>query len=82
MRGDLIETYKILRGHEGADYKSFSTRGHAWKLKKREHIASQVREGWFSFRMVNPWNELPDNMVDAPSIKTFKSRLDEHLDLS
>ena len=51
----------------------------SWQAK---HIASQVREGWFSFRVVNPWNELPDNVVDAPSIKTFKSRLDEHLDLS
>ena len=23
LRGDLIETYKILRGHKGADYKKF-----------------------------------------------------------
>ena len=62
--------------------KSSSTRGHAWKLKKREHIASQVREGWFSFRVVNHWNELPENVVDAPSIKTFKNRLDEYLNIS
>ena len=88
LRGDLIETYKILRGHEGADYRKFFelnvgiTRGNVWKLKKREHISSQVREGWFSYRVVNPWNELPDNVVDAPSIKTFKRRLDEYLDLS
>ena len=88
LRGDLIETYKILNGHEGADYTKFFeldggiTRGHNWKLKKREHITSQVREGWFSFKVVNPWKNLPKNVVDAPSIKTFKTRLDEFLDLS
>ena len=35
LRGDLIETYKILNGHEGADYTKFFelddgiTRGHS-----------------------------------------------------
>ena len=88
LRGDLIETFKILNGYEGADYKKFfelrdgSTRSNGWKLKKREHITSQVREGWFAIRVVNPWNSLPRNVVTAPSIKTFKTRLDEFLDLS
>ena len=47
--GYPIETYKILRGHEGADYRKFFelnvgiTRGNAWE--KREHIPSQVQEG-------------------------------------
>ena len=51
LRGDLIETYKILRGHEGADYRKFPelnvgiTRGNVWKLKKKEHNTPQVREG-------------------------------------
>ena len=88
MRGDLIETYKILNGYEGSDFNKFfklregSTRGHYWKLEKREHINSQVRQGWFAIRVVNPWNRLPENVVSAPSIKTFKTRLDEFLDLS
>ena len=88
LRGDLIETYKILNGYEGADYTKFfelregSTRGHEWKLMKREHIASQVREGWFAIRVINPWNSLPPSVVNAPSIKTFKTRLDEFLDFN
>ena len=87
-RGDLIETYKILNGHEGSDYTKFfelregSTRGNDWKLKKREHVASQVREGWFAIRVINPWNNLPSSVVNAPSIKTFKTRLDEFLELN
>ena len=40
---------------------------------------SQVRKGWFAIRVVNPWNSLPSNVVNAPSIATFKTRLDEFL---
>ena len=58
------------------------TRGHAWKLEKNEHFTSQVREGWFTIRVVNPWNSLPPNVVNAPSIATFKNRLDEYLKLN
>jgi len=32
----------------------------------------------FSLRIVNEWNELPHDLVDAPSINTFKNRLDRH----
>ena len=88
QRGDLIEVYKILNGYEGTDYTKFfklrkgPTRGHPWKLEKNEHFSSQVREGWFTIRVVNPWNSLPTNVVNAPSIATFKERLDEYLKLN
>ena len=89
LRGDLIETYKILNGHEGSDYRKFfklrensSTRGHDWKLEKREHVNTKVREGWFAIRVINPWNSLPPHVVNAPSIKTFKTKLDEHLGIN
>ena len=39
-----------------------------------------MREGWFTIRVVNPWNSLPTNVVNAPSIATFKERLDEYLE--
>jgi len=38
-------------------------------------------EGWlfsFSSRIVNIWNSLPDTVVNADTINTFKSRLDKH----
>ena len=87
LRGDMIEVYKILNGHEGTDYRHFfkfkqgSTRGHNWKLDK-EHLNSQVRGEWFSVRVVNHWNDLPSSVVNAPSIATFKGKLDEHLGLN
>ena len=85
LRGDLIEVYKILNGHEGTDYRTFFklrkniTRGHNWKLEKNEHFKSQVREGWFTVRVINPWNSLPSSVVNSLSIATFKENLDEYL---
>ena len=80
----LIEVYKILNGYEGTDYRKFFkirkgiTRGHNWKLEKNEHFKSQVREGWFTVRVINPWNSLPPRVVNSPSIATFKENLDEY----
>ena len=85
LRGDLIEVYKILHGFEGTDYHKFfklregSTRGHEWKLEKREHSSGLERGGWFSIRVINPWNELPQKVVNAPSIGAFKRELDNYL---
>ena len=31
-----------------------------------------------SQRTIYDWNNLPANVVDAPSLNTFKNRLDEH----
>ena len=85
LRGDLIEVYKILHGFEGTDYQKFFklregvTRGHEWKLEKKEHSSGLERGGWFSIRVINPWNELPPEVVNAPTIRAFKRELDEYM---
>ena len=82
-RGDLIETYKILNGMENLDYKSFSdlsnsrTRTNTRKLKKKGHWRTLVRANTFSIRVVNDWNSFPEEVVMAPTISTFKERLDQ-----
>jgi len=32
----------------------------------------------YSLRIVSEWNKLPQDIVEAPSINTFKNRLDRH----
>ena len=82
-RGDLIETYKILKGFEDIDYKIFfeysetGTRSNSCKLKKRGHWRTLVRANSFSVRVINSWNALPEEVVSAPTISLFKSRLDD-----
>jgi len=46
-----------------------TTRGNKYKLQKSASHSSRV---------VNIWNSLPDLMVDADTLNTFKSHLDKH----
>ena len=81
-RGDMIETYKFNQGEYTSNYpftneEDISRRGHSLKLKKgRFH--TNVRKHFFTERVINLWNVLPDQIVGAPTITTFKNRLDQH----
>ena len=84
QNGDLIETYKIITGKEKIkkeDFFDFSDtgynlRGHCYKLStQRSHL--EVRQNFFSQRVVGPWNQLPAHVVEAPSVNAFKNRYDK-----
>jgi len=84
-RGDLIETYKLMTGKEKVFREQFfqiasnghNTRGHSLKIaKQRTHL--DLRKYFFSQRVVNEWNSLPQHVVDAPSTNSFKGRLDRY----
>ena len=51
------------------------TRGDSFKLKEGRFRLS-IRKNLLAMRVVKPWHRLPREMVDAPSLETFKSRLD------
>jgi len=86
LRGDLIETYKILTGEEkiASDQlfqKATTTelRRHSLKLYKKSS-RRELRKHSFSQRIVDHWNKLPDDVVSAATISTFKRRLDTWMD--
>ena len=54
----------------------YDLRGHSLKLVVNRSRLS-VRQNFFSQRVVNAWNGLPQNVIDAPSINSFKNRLDK-----
>ncbi|KFP09543.1 hypothetical protein Z169_08335, partial [Egretta garzetta] len=35
-----------------------------------------IRKKFFTMRMMKHWNRLPREVVEAPSLETFKARLD------
>ena len=39
---------------------------------------TNIRKNSFSIRIAKYWNKLPENIVNAPSINSFKNRLDKH----
>jgi len=83
-RGDLIQVFKLMKGIDKLDYTNFfvlanseRTRGHRYKVVKgRSRL--ELRRNFFSQRIVNTWNELPEYVVEADSVNTFKNRFDEY----
>ena len=51
------------------------TRGHQLKLYKKP-ARLQLRANFFTHRVVNEWNSLPSDVVLAPTITSFKHKLD------
>jgi len=51
------------------------TRGHIKKLVVRR--CRYIQKYSFCIRITNVWNSLPDEIISAPSVNTFKYRLDQ-----
>ena len=51
------------------------TRGNGFKVEEGR-FRLDIRKKLFTGRMVRHWNRLPNEAVDAPSLETFKARLD------
>ena len=82
-RADMIQVYKILNNIDKVDKDSLfkmstyqATRGHSQKIYKQRYRL-KIRGHFFSNRIVDSWNDLPSEVVTAPSLNSFKSRLNK-----
>ncbi|PKU47590.1 hypothetical protein llap_2134 [Limosa lapponica baueri] len=80
--GDLIVTFQYLKGAYSRDGEglfmresSDRKRGNGFKLKEGR-FRLDMRKKFFTVRAVRYWNRLPREVVAAPSLEVFKTRLD------
>ena len=87
LKADLILAYKILFGLINLNPNDFFslpstdnyTRGHAYRLST-SCSNSNVQLQFFSNRILNVWNNLPESTTDFTSLNNFKSSVsDEYL---
>ena len=77
----MIEVYKLLTNTYDDNTLQLDTnsdtrtRGHTKKLAVRR-CQYDVRKHSFSIRITNTWNSLSDEITSAPTVNTFKNRLD------
>ena len=82
LRGDLILAFNIARGKVNLPADMFLHGSLRAGLRRDGHrlqqqfSRTQRRQKAFSARVVDPWNRLPLEVVAAPTVETFKIRLD------
>ena len=82
VRGDLIETYKILTVLDRVDSERMfpmvggsRTRGHSLRIRVKP-FRTEVRRNFFTQRVVNLWSSLPQKVVEVKTFCDFKKELD------
>ena len=77
----MIMVYKIVHGlhdihfEDIFTYSDTITRSNGRKLFKH-HSCLNTRKYSFSQHIVNDWNSLPQDIVEAPNLLVFNSKLD------
>ena len=83
LRGDAIQTFKLVKGLEDCPMENFfsfahyNKRGHSLKLEK-PRCSTSFALNQFSHRVINLWNGFPQHVEDADTLNSFKSRIDSH----
>ena len=84
FRGDLIEMYKICHNKYDPvttrDLFDFVpedniTRNNGFKVSKKRTNHNQFKY-FFTNRIINPWNNLPSEVVNTNSLNSFKNHID------
>ena len=84
LRGDMIETFKIISGTYDNEVTvgifdldpHTRTRGHTKKIKKN-YCKSNTRKYSFTNRIVDLWNSLPQEVINAKDVRQFEALLDK-----
>ena len=89
-RGDLITAYKVLTGKDNVDpttwFTNFDHGVGAVTRRQAGHLNveipvwdGEVRRNFWSVRVCNPWNNLPDEVKEVETLNGFKNAVDKHM---
>ena len=92
-RGDLIVMYRIMTGKDDVPHTTWfqkmadrdsngvntRTATGALNVLPPGQSKTEVRKFFFSQRVVEKWNKLPDSVKQAETVNTFKNRLDDFM---
>jgi len=85
LGGDLMAAFQYLKGayRKDGEYLFLKacynrTRSNGFKLRQGR-FRLDIRKNFFTVRIVKHWKKLPREAVKAPSLETFKARLDRAL---
>jgi len=80
-RADLLEVFRMYKGLSTTPFGNFFvfnaatyTRGHSAKLVKNR-CRLDLRQHFFSERVVDRWNSLDQSVIDSATINSFKKGL-------
>lgn len=83
MRGDLIQFYKCINGLDNESWSSnlvwSAPRTGRRSQLRRQITSNSSRHNFFTNRVANMWNDLPDDIVSSKTTNEFKSRVDSWL---
>ena len=91
VRGDMIQVWKILHGHDKVKEEHWFKRKHNTAAVNTRLSSSpynleiktarlELRRHSFSVRVVNGWNDLPDRVKGADTLINFKISYDNYMD--
>ena len=86
LRGQLIETFKIIKGINKIDFRTLfsmssnQTRSNGWKLDLCRFNTNQCGN-FMTFKIPATWNKLPVEVVNSETVSEFKQKLDKIIHL-
>ena len=84
LREDVVACYKLVRGDQQALGESLFPRALPGMTRNNGHKLAEgkfrldIRRRYFTVRAARIWNQLPGEVVLAPTLGVLKRGLDEH----
>ena len=90
-RQDMVTVYRIISGIDRVDPTNFfqfynndsrttRTSSYHWNIVPQRY-RTEVWGNHFSNRVATHWNSLPEAIKSSPTVATFKSRYDKHINM-